>query len=140
MMKLNIPNYLFAKTDNIKNKYSKLFIIGYLFSLLKDNNKKYVEFRPSVLFKSFEGLFSKWIIKNTLKQLEEEKIICVDKELYSTDRIYKINFTDDFLKEIKEKDFNLIDPYEDMKQFEIEDDIDFSEIEETDNFYEIDEE
>ena len=87
MMKLNIPNYLFTKTDNIKNKYSKLFIIGYLFSLLKDNNKKYVEFRPSVLFKSFEGLFSKWIIKNTLKQLEEEKIICVDKELYSTDRI-----------------------------------------------------
>ena len=73
MMKLNIPNYLFAKTDNIKNKYSKLFFIGYLFSLLKDNNKKYVEFRPSVLFKSFEGLFSKWIIKNTLKQLEEEK-------------------------------------------------------------------
>ena len=94
MMKLNIPNYLFTKTDNIKNKYSKLFIIGYLFSLLKDNNN----------FKSFEGLFSKWIIKNTLKQLEEEKIICVDKELYSTDRIYKINFTDDFLKEIEETD------------------------------------
>ena len=36
--------------------------------------------------------------------LEEEKIICVDKELYSTDRIYKINFTDDFLKEIEETD------------------------------------
>lgn len=139
MMKLNIPNYLFTKTDNIKNKYSKLFIIGYLFSLLKDNNKKYVEFRPSVLFKSFEGLFSKWIIKNTLKQLEEEKIIYVDKEAYSTDRIYKINFTDNFLKEIKEKDFNLIDPYEDMKQFEIEE-FDFSEIEKIGDFSEIEEE
>ena len=130
MLKLNIPNYLFAKTDNIKNKYSKLFIIGYIFSL-KDNNKKYVEFRPSVLFKTFEGLFSKWIIKTTLKQLEEEKIICVDKELYATDRIYKINFTAGFLKEIKAKDFNVIDPYEDMKQFENED-FDFSEIEEAD--------
>ena len=57
MMKLNIPNYLFTKTDNIKNKYSKLFIIGYLFSLLKDNNKKYVEFRPSVLLKVLKVYF-----------------------------------------------------------------------------------
>ena len=71
--------------------------------------------------------------------MEEEKIICVDKDLYSTDRIYKINFTDDFLKEIKEKDFNLIDPYEDMKQLEIED-FDFSDIEKIGDFSEIEEE
>lgn len=98
MLQLNIPEPYLNNISNVKNKYSKLFIVGFLITYMRENRTHRLDLRVSELNKLLECILTPHLLKVILKELNAENVICFDNEKYKKERVYNIRFTNEFIR------------------------------------------
>ena len=97
MLQLNIPEPYLNNISNVKNKYSKLFIVGFLITYMRENKTHILDLRVSELNKLLECVFTPNLLKIILKELDAENVICFNNEKYKKERVYNIRFANEFI-------------------------------------------
>lgn len=95
-MQLNIPQTYLNTIADVKNKFSKLFIVGFLITYMREEGVRELDVRATELHTIFNGVLSPHLLKVILKELDAENVIHFDNDKYKKERVYNVRFTDDF--------------------------------------------